>query len=58
MNYTHINNDIEKNTNLFYPLSGSAMPEVRGTAEPHDGAYPVFAPFARTPSRHSPLYHC
>ena len=34
------------------------MPEVRGTAEPHGGAYPLSSPPPRTPSRDSSLPHC
>ena len=36
---------------------GSAMAEVRGTAEPHGGAYLPPSPPARSPSRHSSLPH-
>ena len=39
-------------------LQGSARPEVRGTAEPHGGAYPPRSPPPRTYSRLSSLPRC
>ena len=37
---------------------GSTMPEVRGTAEPHGGAYPPCSTLPRTYSRLSSLQRC
>ena len=39
-------------------VTGSARPEVRGTAEPHCRAYPPSSPPPRTHSRRSSLPYC